>query len=130
MPTPELLSAKLAITSAFIDFRSHADVTVQARQKVTDNAGGFTWSNDGAPVVLAKARFVPQAGTNRQLLQRVTSDGTVITPGTFLVCMPDAAINVGDYVTSATFSGTDVHEVVFIHEFPGERVVAELWRRQ
>jgi hypothetical protein len=130
VPTTDFFSAKLAVTSQFIDFRSHLDVNVQARVKVPDNAGGFTWEDDDDPVVLAKARFVPQAGTNRQLSARTTADGVAVTPGVFCVCMPDAVVRVHDHITSVTYSGTDVFEVVYVHEFPGERVVAELWRMQ
>lgn len=124
-----LVPAKLKATHAFIDVRPSTDVTVTVRDKVIDNSGGHTW-NDVSSSVLTKARFVPQASTSRQLIQRVTADGVVVTPGWFLVCLPDAVMKVGDHVTCPSHGGDDVYEVVYVHFLPNERVTAELWRMQ
>lgn len=124
-----MLEAKLRATNAFIDYRPSLDAVVTPRTKVPDTKGGFTWTA-GTPVPVDKARFVPQAGTNRQLLQRVTADGTVVTPGWYFVCLPTTTFNIGDHVVCPSHSGAAVFEVVYIHFFPNERMTAELWRMQ
>lgn len=83
-----------ANTEAFIRENPSA-IRITRRKKVATTAGGFTWEQDGDPIIPQVGRLVFSANKGDNI-QRTLPDGQIVDVTATLVMMNDADVEVGD----------------------------------